>query len=284
MTALNELLGYAPDAKLLIVSCDDLGSSHAANSAVYQALREGWATSAGLMVPAPWAREAAARYRGEDVGVHLTMTAEHELYRWGPVTHAPSLLGGDGGFAHTVIDFWEHADVDEVRREARAQVERAIYWGFDVTHIDSHEGAMVLRPEFFDVALELAIDFQVPLRLPTRDAERNAGFPFRRLAGEEHVLAPDHLVTLSPKWSPDILERAIADMEPGVTEFAFQPADDTPELRAICHVWPALVLQADLLEKKSGFAEMAARAGATLIGYRELRDAQRAIAATSTGN
>jgi predicted glycoside hydrolase/deacetylase ChbG (UPF0249 family) len=277
MTALNELLGYPDDAKLLIVSCDDLGSSQAANSAIYQALREGWATSAGIMVPAPWSRQAAARYRGEDIGVHLTVTAEHELFRWGPVTQAPSLLGGDGGFAAHVPDFWEHADVDEVRRECRAQIERAVYWGFDITHLDSHEGALVLRPEFFDVALELAIEFEVPLRLPTRDAERNAGFPFKRLAGEEHVLSPDHLITLSPGWSPDILERAIADLEPGVSEFAFQPAHDTPELRAITNDWPALVLQADMLEKNSGFAEMANRAGATLIGYRKLRDAQRAL-------
>jgi predicted glycoside hydrolase/deacetylase ChbG (UPF0249 family) len=277
MTALTELLGYSQDAKLLIVSCDDLGSSQAANSAIYQALREGWATSAGLMVPAPWAREAASRHRGEDVGVHLTLTAEHELFRWGPVTQAPSLLGGDGGFAQTVSDFWEHADLEEVRRECRAQIERAIYWGFDITHLDSHEGALVLRPEFFDVALELAIEFELPLRLPTRDAERNAGFPFKRLADEEHVLSPDHLVTLSPGWSADILERSIADLEPGVTEFAFQPAHDTPELRSITTDWPALVLQADLLEQRSGFAEMAKRAGATLIGYRELRDAQRAL-------
>ncbi len=51
-----------------------------------------------LMVPCPWAREASSRYRGEDVGVHLTLNAEYELYRWGPITHAPSLLGGDGGF------------------------------------------------------------------------------------------------------------------------------------------------------------------------------------------
>jgi chitin disaccharide deacetylase len=277
MTALNELLGYPADAKLLIISCDDLGSFQAANTAVYQALREGWATSAGLMVPAPWAREAASKYRGEDVGVHLTLTAEHELFRWGPITQAPSLLGGDGGFAQTVSDFWEHADTEEVLRECRAQIERAIYWGFDITHLDSHEGALVLRPEFFDIALELAIEFSVPLRLPTRDAERNAGFPFRRLAADENVLHPDHLVTLSPAWSAEILERAIADLEPGVTEFAFQPAHDTPELRAVTTDWPALVLQADLMEHKSGFPEIAKRAGATLIGYKQLRDAQRKL-------
>ncbi len=38
------------------------------------------------MVPCPWAREASSRYRGEDIGVHLTVNAEYELYRWGPIT------------------------------------------------------------------------------------------------------------------------------------------------------------------------------------------------------
>src|SRR5437660_952893 len=107
---------------MLIVNCDDLGSSYAANIGVYEALRDGAATSATLMVPCPWAREAAARYRGEDVGVHLTLNAEYDLYRWGPITQAPSLLDGDGGFPRTVEDVWDHADIDEVRRELRARL------------------------------------------------------------------------------------------------------------------------------------------------------------------
>jgi chitin disaccharide deacetylase len=75
---LAERLGYDVDARLLIVNCDDLGLSHAANVGVYEALRDGLGTSASLMVPCPWSREAAAQYRGEDVGVHLTLNAEYD--------------------------------------------------------------------------------------------------------------------------------------------------------------------------------------------------------------
>src|SRR3954464_14972271 len=181
MTTLAEELGHPPDAKLLIVNCDDLRSSHAANVGVYEALREGMATSASLMVPAPWAREAAARYRGEDVGVHLTINAEWDLYRWGPITHAPSLLDGDGGFPRTVEDAWDHANIDKVRRESRAQIGRAIMWGFDVSHLASHLGTLEQRPDFFDVYLELAVEFALPMRLGDSEGERIAGFPFRRL-------------------------------------------------------------------------------------------------------
>src|SRR4249920_3639730 len=192
MATLAERLGYRPGDRLVIISCDDLGACHASNVGVYDALREGVATSASLMVPAPWAREASAQYRGEDIGVHLTLNAEHELYRWGPITMAPSLLDGEGGFPRTVEDLWEHADLDEVRRECRAQVERAIVWGFDVSHLTSHLSAMTLRPEFFDVYIELAVEFGLPVRLPSSVSERDAGFPFRKLAAEEGVVFPDH--------------------------------------------------------------------------------------------
>src|SRR5450759_2424376 len=154
---LAERLGYPPDARLVIVNCDDLGSSRSANVGVYDALRNGLGTSASLMVPCPWARDAAAQYRGEDVGVHLTLNAEWETYRWAPITNSPSLLDGDGGFPRTVEDTWDHADLEEVRRELRAQIERAILWGFDISHLDSHMGTLQLRADFFGVYLELAV-------------------------------------------------------------------------------------------------------------------------------
>ncbi|MDQ3107990.1 MAG: polysaccharide deacetylase family protein [Actinomycetota bacterium] len=277
MTSLAERLGYAPDAKLLIINCDDLGSSHAANLGVYEALREGIATSATLMVPCPWAREASSRYRGEDVGVHLTLNAEYDLYRWGPITHAPSLLDGDGGFPRTVEDVWDHADLDEVRRELRAQIERAIYWGFDVSHLDSHMGTLQLRPEFFDVYLELAVDFGLPLRLSGGATERAIGFPFRRLATEEGVVFPDHFINVrGGPGSRSSLERLLGDLRPGVTEVYVHPAVDTPELRALAvDDWFARVDDHQLVTGDRTFRSMLDRVGAQRIGYRPLRDLMR---------
>ena len=275
MTSLAERLGYPPDARLLIVSCDDLGSSHAANVGVYEALRTGIATSGSLMVPCPWAREAAARYRGEDVGVHLTLNAEYELYRWGPITQAPSLLDGDGGFPRTVEDVWDHADLDEARRECRAQLERAIYWGFDVSHLDSHMGTMQGRPEFFDIFLELAVDFRLPLRLGGVEAEHDTGFPFRRLAAEEGVLFPDRLITVRAQTLRRTLERILSELPPGVTELTCRPAVDTPELRSLAPDWPSRVDEHDLLVNDQSMRGLIDRAGVALIGYRAVRDVMR---------
>lgn len=283
MTSLADALGHPPNAKLLIITCDDLGIGHATNSGVYDSLRSGVATSAGLVVPGPWAREAAANYRGEDIGAHLTLNAEYDLYRWGPVTHAPSLLDGDGGFPRTLVDLWEHADIDEVRKECRAQVERAIYWGFDVSHLSAHLGAMELRPELFDVALELAAEFQLPLRLGNADQEHQAGFPFRQLAADEGILSPDRLVRPGRGQSARAaLDQFLAGPPPGVTEIVLRPARDTEELRAVMPDWPARVEDHDLATAVRPLQALVERAGLILTSYRALRSLQRGLAGGGT--
>lgn len=276
VTTLAERLGHPADARLLIVNGDDLGLIHAANVGVYEALRSGVATSASLMVPCPWSRHAAAQYMGEDVGVHLTLNAEWDAYRWGPITRAPSLLDGDGGFPRTLHDLWDHADLQEVERECRSQIERAILWGFDVSHLDSHMGALQLRPEFFDVYLGLAVEFGLPLRLSGASTERSIGFPFRRLAAEEGVVFPDHFVYVNGVGSRRRLERTLFALPAGVTEVYVHPAVDTPELRAVAPDWAARIDDHHAVCHDSALRTMIERSGAQLIGYRQLRDLQRA--------
>jgi chitin disaccharide deacetylase len=163
-----------------------------------------------------------------------------------------------------------------VRRELRAQVERAILWGFDVSHLDSHMGTLQLRPEFFDVYLDLAVDFGLPLRLSGASSERAIGFPFRRLAAEEGVLFPDHFVTVRGVGSRRTIERVIGELRPGVTEVYVHPALDTPELRALAEDWPARVDDHDLVARDRSLRTMLERTDVHRIGYRRLRDLQRA--------
>lgn len=277
MTSLTERLGYAADATLVIISCDDLGSCHAANEGVLGALHHGVATCASLMVPAPWARDAAMRCRPtDDIGVHLTLNCEHDAYRFGPITHAPSLQSGEGGFPRGVDDLWEHADPEEVLRECRAQIERAQAWGIDVTHLAPHLTAITLRPEFFDVYLELACEFRLPVRLPSTITAEQAGFPFRRLAAEEGVLFPDHFDHDWRAGSRERVYRAIEGLQPGVTEIHVQPAIDTPEVRAITPSAAEWVDDYNLITGDARLRHLLDASGAILIGYRALRDAMRA--------
>jgi predicted glycoside hydrolase/deacetylase ChbG (UPF0249 family) len=277
VATLAERLGYGADEKLVIISCDDLGACHAANVGVYQAMREGIATCASIMVPAPWARHAAEAYRStDDIGVHLTLNAEHAAYRWGPITHAPSLLSGEGGFPRNLDDLWEHADPAEVRRELRAQVDRATAWGIDVTHLAPHLTAITLRPEFFDVYVELAVDHGLPIRLPSTVTAEQAGFPFRKLAADEGVVFPDHF---DHDWRAGSRERvyeAVRSLEPGVTEIHVQPVIDSPEVRALSSAAQGWIDDLTLVTADDELIALLREHDAVLIGYRELRTAMRA--------
>ncbi|MFW2333706.1 ChbG/HpnK family deacetylase [Ilumatobacter sp.] len=276
MGTLAERLGHDADAKLVILSCDDLGSCHAANVGVYESLRDGMATCASIMVPAPWAQHAARMYRPtDDIGVHLTLNAEHEAYRWGPVTQAPSLLSGEGGFPRDIDDLWEHADPDEVHRELTAQVERALAWGIDVTHLAPHLTAITLRPEFFGIYLDVACTFRLPIRLPSTVTAEQVGFPFRQLASDDGVVFPDHFDHDWRAGSRERVLRALGSLEPGVTELHVQPAVDTPEVRALTHHAPHWIDDHRFVTTGPELGDAVAAAGATLIGYRQLRDAMR---------
>jgi len=273
---LAERLGYSPEERIVILSCDDLGSCHAANVGVYQALREGAATCTSLMVPAPWASHAACQATSDDdIGVHLTLNAENEHYRWGPITHAPSLQSGEGGFPRTLEDLWEHADHAEVLRELRAQIDRALVWGIDVTHLAPHLTAITLRPEFFDVYLELAVEYQLPIRLPSSISADQAGFPFRDLATDEGILFPDHFDHDWRAGSSDRVYEAINNLQPGVTEIHVQPAADTPEVRALGDHTRGWVADLDLATSDE-LRDRLAASSAVLIGYRDIRNAMRA--------
>jgi chitin disaccharide deacetylase len=273
---LAERLGYAADAKLVILSCDDLGAFHAANVGVYDAMRKGVATCASLMVPAPWAKHAVLNYDGDDIGVHLTVNSEHEMYRWGPLTCAPSLQSGEGGFPRTVDDLWEHADSAEVLRECRTQISRAIEWGIDVTHLAPHLTAITVRPQFFDVYLELAAEFQLPIRLPSTISEAQAGFPFRKLAAEEGVVFPDHFDHDWREGSRERVLKSFANLQLGVTEIHVQPCIDTPEIRALGSVASGWIDDYELVVNDASLRDTIASSGAVMIGYRALRDAMRA--------
>jgi hypothetical protein len=225
-------LGLGPHDRALIVTADDFGLCHASTEGVLDALDFGAATSAGLVVPAPWALEAASRAGGHDVGVHLALTAGLPRYRWGPVTFAPSLLGGDGGFPATTEDLHDHADPDEVRRECRAQLERAVLLGVEASHLSVHDDALFAAPALFDVLVELAAESGLPLRLPENADASRFGFPLHQLVDDAGVDHTDFVRHSGPGVLEDPVSFA-ASLAVGVTELVVRPARRTDELCAL---------------------------------------------------
>ena len=258
---LAERLGYRGDQRVMIVNCDDLGSSHAANVAIARAFDAGVATSATLMVPCPWAREAARMFAGRDVGVHLTLTCEYPGYRWRSLTGAKSLHDDDGFMPATIQEVWDRADMGEVRAELKAQLEQALAWGVDVTHLDSHMGTVQLEPRFFDAYLDLAAEYDLPMRMPGRGQDERLGFDGRRRATEKGILFNDNFVSAWPRNTRTVFEDRIPSLFPGVTEVFAHPvrmgrscAATTPTIRdirandAVAFSDPAMVALFDAAE------------------------------------
>jgi predicted glycoside hydrolase/deacetylase ChbG (UPF0249 family) len=278
MASLAERLGYGADDKLLIVNCDDLGSNASANRATQAALAAGVAKSATLMVPCPWALDGVAKAAGGGIGVHLTLTCEYPGYRWRALTGAASLHDAQGYMPATAQAVWDNADLDEVRAECRAQIDQAYDWGVDVTHLDAHMGAMQIDPRFFAAFVDLAAEYDLPLRMFGSGAERRLGFPGRAQAAKRGLVFPDHLLTTWGSPAKETFADILSDLRPGVTEIYVHPVEDGPELRGYDPDHPQIRVDDLALLTDPELPDLVAAAGARLISFAPLRELQRARA------
>ncbi len=290
---LGKRLGFCDDERVAVVHCDDIGMCHAANDGAFEALANGPATSGSIMVPCPWFREAAQRARADsdlDLGVHLTLNSEWPGYRWGPVVGAsavPSLVDSQGCLPATLMDTVGRARPEEVELELRAQVERALEAGIDVTHLDSHMGT-VLVPSLVEVYAKLASEFRLPVFAVRPDRETLA----RRGLGGAEAVFEKLCVTLEAEGIPildgfcdDSLgfapgqgiphnEARLDRLGPGINYLICHPARAGDELSAIASDAHARDFERSFYGGDAGRRALASR-GIRRLGMRPLRDLVR---------
>ena len=280
---LNVRLGYPADAKLLIINADDLGMAHSQNDASFAGLDQKLVTSATAMVPAPWFGEVAAYARTHpdaDLGLHLTLTAEWQTFRWGPVTPrnlVPSLVGPDGNFYATTEEFAQHAKVDEVETEVRAQIERAKAMGLEPTHLDAHMHSLYATPQLFAVLKKVAAEYKLPIRMARNESTFrdllpyvDASYPF-----PDAIYSPLGEVPLNlPAWK-DYYINVVKNLQPGVSELFVHLAHDDAEMRAVTinfPAWDAAWRQRDLdVISSPEFRKALADNNVILIGWRPIQ-------------
>lgn len=220
------------DAIRLVIRGDDMGSSHTANVACMQAYNEGIMRTVEVMVPAPWFNEAVKMLRGNpglDVGVHLTLTSEWELMKWGPVTQAPSLVDRLGhflpatsqrtGFPPNTGFLQSPFKMEEVEAELRAQIEFAKELIPAVSHLTSHMGTPTAIPALKQLTTKLSQEYQLPLELP--EARPAGGF-----GGSD----------TTPGQKEAAFLKILENLQPGLWLFVDHPGLDTPEMRSIGHI------------------------------------------------
>src|SRR5262244_2624228 len=139
-----ERLGYPSDTKLLIIHADDLAVAHSEDAASFEALDKGAVASASIIVPGPWLTEIAdyaKTHPNADLGLHLALTSEWKTFRWGSVESkdkVPSLLDSAGALWPLTENVAKNVKPQEVEKEYRAQIERALALGIRPTHLDTH--------------------------------------------------------------------------------------------------------------------------------------------------
>jgi predicted glycoside hydrolase/deacetylase ChbG (UPF0249 family) len=233
-----ERLGHPADSRLLIIHADDLGAAHSVDAASFDGLDRGAVSSASIMVPTPWVTEVAAYARAHpnaDLGLHLTLTSEWETYRWGSVAPADkvaSLLDSAGTFPNDEKLVAARANVVEVERELRAQIDRALALGIRPTHLDSHMGSLFTTPELMATYVKVARAYHLPF-LALRGDPRTAPQP--PLSANDVLL--DAVVIAGPEiprdqWKAFYL-KSIADLKPGLTELIVHLGHDDSELQAV---------------------------------------------------
>jgi len=283
--SLVERLGFAPDARVLIVNGDDFGMNHATNEGTLKALKNGALTSSTIMVCCPWFEEAADMARKNpkaNLGVHTTLTSEWGRYKWGPVlgcSAVPSLCTDKGYFHGEVFDIYATSSLDEAEKEVRAQIDKMLAAGIDVTHIDSHMGAMQYDAVYHERYIRIADSYDLPCRLPGRDMLLALGQEhLLDLAKELNVLGPEVLYMGDPDsiegteaWFKD----RISNIEKGkVSEMYIHCAVDAPEMHATTGSTQRRVADTEFFSDPATMTWIREQ-GIELISYRELRELQR---------
>jgi len=212
----------------LIVRGDDMGMTQAANEAFELAFNQGILTCGGLIVPSPWFEEAARRCRENlqwSIGVHLCVNAEWKDYRWRPVLPfnlVPSLVDDDGYFFPTAAAFLARGPkVEELEKELRAQIDRALFRGLRLDYLDTHMDSLETREEFRAVVRKLA---------------REYGLPISGECGEDREFF--NIYDVVPEQKEKVLIERLQTAKPGLYLLVVHPGLDTPEERAIVDLNP----------------------------------------------
>jgi len=282
---LVERLGFPPNTKVLIINADDFGMNHATNMATIRALRVGGVTSSTVMVPCPWFPEAVSLIKENpkaSIGVHTTLTSEWGKYKWGPVlgrTAVPSLCDELGYFYADVPFVYLNAKPEEAEKEVRAQIDKALAAGIDVTHIDSHMGTMQYAPGYHEIYIKIAKDYNLPCRKAGRELMKKYGGEYLiDKADELGVLHPDELYMDDPptiEATESWWKERLAQIPAGkVSEIYIHCCELTPEMKATTGSAARRTADTDFFCKPET-REYIKSLGIELISYKELRYLQR---------
>ncbi|MFD1147392.1 polysaccharide deacetylase family protein [Saccharothrix hoggarensis] len=270
----SELLGHPPDARVLIVNCDDVGLHEDVDVAAVEAIEVGIAASCSLMTAGPSAAHAMRLLRARpDVpfGVHLTLVRDSPTDRSGPLTSKDKVrsLLDDAGRFFTSADreaLLARARADEVEVEFRAQVDAAVDAGLSPTHLDFHCLADGGRDDVLALTVGLAEEYGLAVRVwleEGRRAMRRRGLPVI-----DHPFVDSFALDVDRKFAR--YGELLRDLPPGLSEWAVHPSVASARSREVDGGWRVRRTDYDFLVSPEA-RDLVDREGITVIDYRALQ-------------
>jgi predicted glycoside hydrolase/deacetylase ChbG (UPF0249 family) len=250
MTSVEEL-GFLENTKLLIIHADDAGLSHSSNMAIIQSLKNGFVNSYSIMVPCPWYYEIAVFAKNNpqfDNGIHLTLTCEWENYKFGPVlpvSEVPSLVDENGYFYKKREQLRKNANVEDVNRELQAQIEKALDFGLNPTHIDSHMYSVGASANFFAIYRDLGRKYNLPVLMNKKLMEQVGLSPELDIKSEDFLIDETYLGEFEHFKNGKLIDYYDAILEKlssGLNLILIHPAFDNSEMKGITINHPNLRL------------------------------------------
>lgn len=287
-------LGFTDNDRAVIIHTDDIGMCHASVQAFKDLWEFGTISSGATMVPCPWFPAVVQMCRENpdmDMGVHATLNAEWTSYRWGPVSTregSSGLMDQSGHFHQHPQAVHENAEPEAVEKEVNAQIEKAIAYGIDITHIDSHLGT-IMNPKFIQSYVQAAGSRLLPSMLPRlnkqvietmeMDEQEVAQYtPMMEILESLGIPLLDAILFMPlTEHSDNHIESArklLGDAPVGITHLLLHPSVNTPELRAIALDWMSRVANYNAFMSDE-MKKVLEREDIRVIGYRAIRDAMR---------
>jgi predicted glycoside hydrolase/deacetylase ChbG (UPF0249 family) len=158
--------------KRLIINADDFGYSEGIVRGIIDCHGAGVISSTSCLTNMPAWPQAAAYLREHaelGAGVHLVFNGGRPLL---PPERVPALVGSDGHFLNDsqILRGFKPGTTAQLRAELRAQIERFIAdVGRPPTHLDNHCSVSYIRPDRFRVTIDLAKEYDLPIRAPFGD-------------------------------------------------------------------------------------------------------------------
>lgn len=285
-------LGGGPTAtRYVIIHSDDAGMCRPVNLATIDSMQRGIVSSTSIMTCCEGFDEFAefAKAHPEfDYGVHLTLTCESSYYNWGPITPAadvPSLVDERGRFWRSEADVAAHVKADEVDRELRAQIDRALAAGITISHLDNHMWTLLTRPDLMALYVQLSLDYDLPIRyrkvekLPLDQRGEFAGNLLVAYAEEGRRLKQHNMPMFdfvesnnydaSPTEKRNYFLKALRDLPPGVSEILIHCAYDLEGAGKAPHV-ERRAMDAAFFQSPAA-ADTIRRYGIKIIDWKEFR-------------